>query len=196
MNPGDVFRSFDDNCPLELLASLFSHWPAQVGNPFVLPVCLYSCMQCKESPYNTVEFIRLAQAQIARDHPGIPLLVAAFLLKKYFEFENAAKRLVAAGDDPNSIVQSALLKTFSKKWACFCGSELFDRIDHVTPLMLAVAFGRYDMVYELIKLGATPSLVCFSLTYLEIIPKRPPILRHVVIEAGLLKRQILTSISN
>ena len=99
------------------------------------------------------------------------------------ELENAAKRLVAAGDDPNVIVQSALLKTFSKKWECFCGSELFDRIDEVTALTLAVAFGDYYMVCELIELGATPALVCYSLNFLEIIPQKTPNLLHAAREA-------------
>ena len=164
-HPMKVFRALQKHHPDALLCSLFSSWPASEQNPFVMPVCLYSCMHWtdREMPYCTVEFIRMAQAQCARQYAGVPLLFAVLLYASPQGRLHAARTLVAAGVDPNEIACTARLKEFAPTWRSSSGSYLFARIDEVTPLALAVTLNDNNLVRELIQLGANPCLVCFHL---------------------------------
>ena len=102
-HPIKLFRSLKKHRPDSLFPVLFARWPATDVNPFVLPVCLYSCLQSAHTPYNTAGFIQIAQAYCTRQYPGISLLVVALLLSTDpAESLRAAPRLLAAGNDPKA----------------------------------------------------------------------------------------------
>ena len=163
-HPFDVFKSLQKHRPDALLRSLFSHWPATEDNPFVLPVCIYSCIQSGEPklPYCTGEYIRIAETQCARQYPGVPLLVPALLFTDAPERSHAAHSLVALGVDPNEIACTARLKEFYRKRRSSSCTEIFARLDELTPLALSVTLKDHHLVRKLIHLGANPCLVCFQ----------------------------------
>ena len=162
-HPMKVFRSLQKHRPDSLLPTLFLHWPAREQNPFVLPICMYCCMQSDDTrlPYSADQFIRIAETQCARQYPGIPLLIAALLFMDSPGRFHAARCLVAAGVDPNAIASTARLTEFAAKWRTSFRCCMFARIDEVTPLALAVTLEDLHLVRILIQLGANPCLVCF-----------------------------------
>ena len=162
-HPFEEFRSLQKHRPDALIPSLFASWPASEQNSFVLPVCIYSCIQSGDSSlqYHTAEFIRIAQDRCARQCPGVPLLLAALIYSGARGRVNVAGSLIAAGVDSNAIACTARLKEFAPTWRPSSGSDIFARIDEITPLALAVTLKDLHLVRKLIQLGANPCLVCF-----------------------------------
>ena len=160
-HPIEIFRSLKKHPQNPLLPFLFSFWPATEKNPFLVPVCLFGCMQTANTPYNSAEFILSAEIQYFSQNPGIPFLFAPLLTSvTSSERVQIARRMVAAGLDPNPIAPAALIKELLPKGRNILG-KLFGMLE-VTPLALAATMGEFSVVRELIKLGANPCLVCFD----------------------------------
>ena len=106
----------------------------------------------------------MADAQCARDHPGISFLVITLLVaSNALDRLHAARRLIAAGVHANAVALTGRLKELAPKSGTLSRNEFFCHIDEVTPLAIAVALNDTALVRELILLGANPCMVGFRL---------------------------------
>ena len=161
-NPSDVLAYFTKEMFSSKPVFLFKFWPQSVRNPFVPILCIYGSYQFEECAYNSPEFLKTAQTLCAQTDPPTPILHSALLLaKNSSERVSAARRLVNAGLDPNSITHNSLL--FGCPLMKGCRTSLVFYMEEITPLAVAVSFADFNLLHCLIKLGANPCLVCIHL---------------------------------
>lgn len=165
-HPMKIFRSLKKHGAFDLLSNVFNNWPANEHNPFVLPVTLYAIYESADSPYNTAEFIVIAQGQFARQWPIIGLLQAVILLSNNSaDRVRAVRRLIPAGVDPNTITNTKILQEFVQKEGCIRDDMAFDLLQELTPLGIAVIFNDRDLAHTLLTLGANACLVLFPVVF-------------------------------
>ena len=148
-------------------ASLFSVLTYSFGtrqNPFLLPTTLSRVLQPADNTSPLGSFTTIPQKERAS------LLVTALLIAPDSAArERAARRVIAAGIDPNAVTTSAqhLFRDLpghacKPKWRAMYRLELFDRIVELTPLAVAAVLQDYLLARTLINLAADPYVVCLS----------------------------------
>ena len=165
-----MFRWLQKHRAPSLLPVLFQEWPPTNANPFLLPVVLYSCYQLlpEDSPYVSTQYITAAHTQWCTNYGEISFLLGALMLTpSTTERLLVARRLIAAGVDPNARTRTAQLKVFEPfKGTDMARNELFNQVEEVTSLAFAATLPSPDLLHTLLNLGANPCFVCIYYSFL------------------------------